>query len=196
MSRISRVLRWGALIVLVLALIGLIAGAALYASVSSKLPSVDALRDTPLQEPLYVYSRDGKLMAMFGEGRRYPIGIDQVPKQVKDAFIAAEDASFYEHSGVDMKGLARAVWLTLTTDGRRVPGGSTISMQVAKLFYQEGLERDYSAKLSQILLARKIEKELSRTRSSSSTSTRASSATAPTASPPPPSSITARRWTS
>ena len=162
MSRIRRALRWGVLIFLALALLGLVAGAVLYASVSSKLPSVDTLRDTSLQEPLYVYSRDGKLMAMFGEGRRYPVDIAQVPQQVKDAFIAAEDAGFYEHGGVDMKGLARAVWLTLTTDDRRVPGGSTISMQVAKLFYQEGQKRDYNAKLAQILLARKIESELSK----------------------------------
>lgn len=162
MSRIPRALRWGALILLVLALLGAVAAGLLYASVSSKLPSVESLRDTTLQEPLYVYSKDGKLMAMFGEGRRYPIDIAQVPKQVKDAFIAAEDAGFYQHSGVDMKGLARAVWLTLTTDDRRVPGGSTISMQVAKLFYQEGQKRDYNAKLAQILLARKIENELSK----------------------------------
>ena len=162
MSRIPRALRWTALVVLALGLIGLAAGGILYASVSSKLPDVQTLRDTSLQEPLYVYSRDGKLIAMFGEGRRYPIDIKQVPKQVKDAFIAAEDADFYNHSGVDFKGIARAVWLTLTTDDRRVPGGSTISMQVAKLFYQEGQKRDYSAKLAQILLARKIENELSK----------------------------------
>lgn len=162
MSRIPRVLRWSAIILLILALLGLAAGGILYATVSSKLPDVDTLRDTPLQEPLYVYSKDGKLMAMFGEGRRYPIDIKQVPQQVKDAFIAAEDADFYQHSGVDFKGIARAIWLTLTTDDRRVPGGSTISMQVAKLFYQEGQKRDYNAKLAQILLARKIENELSK----------------------------------
>lgn len=162
MSRVRRVLRWGAIAIALLALAAAIAGGVLYNSINSKLPDVQTLRDTSLQEPLYVYSKDGKLMAMFGEGRRFPIDIKDVPKQVKDAFIAAEDADFYQHGGVDLKGLARAVWLTLTTDGRRVPGGSTISMQVAKLFYQEGQKRDYSAKLSQILLARKIEQEMSK----------------------------------
>ncbi len=162
MSRIPRALRWGALIFLALALIGLVAGGLLYANASSKLPSVDTLRNTSLQEPLYVYSKDGKLMAMFGEGRRYPIDIKEVPQQVKNAFIAAEDADFYKHSGVDFKGIARAVWLTLTTDDRRVPGGSTISMQLAKLFYLEGQKSNYSYKLSQILLARKIEQELTK----------------------------------
>ena len=162
MSRFRRVLRWGALAILAIGLLGAIAGGILYASIAAKLPDTQTLRDTALQEPLYVYAKDGKLMAMFGEGRRYPIDIKDVPKQVKDAFVAAEDADFYNHGGVDVKGIARAVWLTLTTDGRRVPGGSTISMQVAKLFYQEGQKRDYSAKIAQIMLARKIEKEMSK----------------------------------
>ena len=162
MSRFRRVLRWGALAILALILLAAIGGGILYASLTSKLPDVQTIRQTSLQQPLYVYSRDGKLMGMFGEGRRYPVGIDQVPQDVKDAFLAAEDAEFYTHGGVDFKGLARAVWLTLTTSDRRVPGGSTITMQVAKMFYQEGQKRDYGAKLSQILLARKIEQELSK----------------------------------
>ena len=69
MSRIPRALRWGALIFLALALIGLVAGGLLYANASSKLPSVETLRNTSLQEPLYVYSKDGKLMAMGLLGR-------------------------------------------------------------------------------------------------------------------------------
>ncbi len=162
MPPIRRLVRWGLSALAILAVAGGLAVAIVYASASSKLPDVQSLRDISLQEPLYVYARDGRLMGMFGEGRRYPVDIADVPKQVKDAFIAAEDADFYRHGGVDLKGIARAVWLTLTTDGRRIPGGSTISMQVAKLFYQEGQKRDYHAKLAQILLARKIEREMSK----------------------------------
>ena len=162
MPPIRRLVRWSLLVLAVLAVAGGVAVAIVYASASARLPDVQSLRNTSLQEPLYVYASDGRLMGMFGEGRRYPVDIGEVPKQVKDAFIAAEDADFYRHGGVDMKGIARAVWLTMTTDGRRIPGGSTISMQVAKLFYQEGQKRDYQAKLAQILLARKIEREMSK----------------------------------
>ncbi|MGY0505080.1 penicillin-binding protein 1A [Luteimonas sp. e5] len=162
MSRLRRILLWSLLVLLVLALAGLVAAGLVYRHVSADLPDARSLREIPLQEPLYVYAADGRLMAMFGESRRYPIDIAQVPQQVKDAFIAAEDADFYRHHGVDLKGLARAVWLTMTTDDRRVPGGSTISMQVAKMFYQEGQKRDYRAKLAQILLARRIEQDLSK----------------------------------
>lgn len=162
MSRFRRALRWGALVFLALVLLAAVGAGIVYASLNSRLPDVQTIRQTSLQQPLYVYSRDGKLMGMFGEGRRYPVGIDQVPQDVKDAFIAAEDAEFYTHGGVDFKGLARAVWLTLTTSDRRVPGGSTITMQLAKLFYLEGQKSNYSYKLSQILLARKIEQELTK----------------------------------
>src|SRR3546814_4566700 len=76
-----------------------------------------------MQVPLTVYSREGKLIAQFGETRRYPARIDEIPAQVKQAFIATEDARFYQHSGIDPRGIARAVWLLATTSGRRVPGG-------------------------------------------------------------------------
>ncbi len=72
---------------------------------------------------MYVYSHDGLLMAIFGEIRRYPVQIKEVPEQLKQAFLATEDARFYEHSGIDYKGIARAIWLLATTNEKRVPGG-------------------------------------------------------------------------
>ena len=66
--------------------------------------SVETLRHVELQEPLYIYAADGRLMGIFGETRRYPVKIAQVPKHLKDAFLAIEDARFYEHGGVDYKG--------------------------------------------------------------------------------------------
>ncbi|QYR53374.1 penicillin-binding protein 1A [Lysobacter soyae] len=162
MPSIPRVLRFGLLAGLILFLLGVLAAGILYWRVSSKLPDVSELKNVELQEPLTVYAADGRLMGLFGEGRRYPVDIKNVPEQVKNAFIAAEDADFYHHGGVDFKGLFRAVYLLATTDDKRVPGGSTITMQVAKQFYQENQARDYSAKFSQILLARKIEANLSK----------------------------------
>src|SRR5690606_31565772 len=107
----------------------------LYFVVSARLPDVQALRDIEMQEPLYVYARDGRLMALFGETRRYPVKIEEVPDQVKQAFIAIEDARFYDHHGIDYRGVARAIWLLATTDDQRVPGGSTITQQVARQFF-------------------------------------------------------------
>jgi penicillin-binding protein 1A len=161
MSRIRRFLRWAFLLCFVGLLLGGLAFAILYASVSSKLPDVQSLRDVELQEPLYVYARDGRLMGLFGETRRYPVKIEKVPNRLKDAFIAIEDARFYEHGGVDYKGVGRAIWQLLTTDKERVAGGSTITQQVAKMFFLSS-EYSYKRKFSEMLLARKMEQELTK----------------------------------
>ncbi|PSD30741.1 peptidase, partial [Stenotrophomonas maltophilia] len=161
MTRLRRWLRWIFLIVLVLALIGAAAVGGLYYAVSSKLPDVQTLRDVEMQEPMYVYAADGKLMAVFGETRRTPITMKDVPERLKQAFLATEDARFYEHGGVDYMGIGRAVWLLATTNDKRVPGGSTITQQVARQFFLSS-EYSYTRKLAEILLARKIESELSK----------------------------------
>ena len=127
MSRFRRLLRWGLLAFLGVAVLGALGLGFLYFLIAPKLPDVDQLRTVELQEPLYVYSRDGRLMALFGETRRYPIDIEKVPARLKQSFIAIEDSRFYEHHGVDYKGVARAVWLLATTNDKRVPGGSTIT---------------------------------------------------------------------
>ena len=161
MTRLRRWLRWILVVFLVLALIGAAAAGGLYYAISSKLPDVQTLRDVEMQEPMYVYAADGKLMAVFGETRRTPITMKDVPERLKQAFLATEDARFYEHGGVDYKGIARAVWLLATTNDRRVPGGSTITQQVARQFFLSS-EYSYTRKLAEILLARKIESELSK----------------------------------
>jgi penicillin-binding protein 1A len=161
MSRIRRLLRWAFLLCFVGVLVGGIAFAVLYSSVSSKLPDVQTLRTIELQEPLYVYARDGRLIGLFGETRRYPVKIEKVPARLKDAFIAIEDARFYEHSGVDYKGVGRAIWQLLTSDKERVAGGSTITQQVARQFFLSS-EYSYTRKFSEMLLARKMEQELTK----------------------------------
>ncbi|MCD9088001.1 penicillin-binding protein 1A [Stenotrophomonas sp. SY1] len=161
MARFRRWLRWLLALCVALALVGAIAAGSLYYVVSSKLPDVQTLRDVELQEPMYVYDSQGKLMAVFGETRRYPIQMKDVPERLKQAFLATEDARFYEHDGVDYKGVGRAIWLLATTDAKRVPGGSTITQQVARQFFLSS-EYSYTRKLAEILLARKIESELSK----------------------------------
>lgn len=161
MTRLRRWLRWILVVFLVLALIGAAAAGGLYYAISSKLPDVQTLRDVEMQEPMYVYAADGRLMAVFGETRRIPITMKDVPERLKQAFLATEDARFYEHGGVDYKGIARAVWLIISTNDKRVPGGSTITQQVARQFFLSS-EYSYTRKLAEILLARKIESELSK----------------------------------
>jgi penicillin-binding protein 1A len=80
---------------------------------------------------------------------------------VRQAFIAIEDARFYQHQGLDFRGISRAVWLLATTSDQRVPGGSTITQQVAKNFYLSS-EYSYSRKLMEMALALKMERELSK----------------------------------
>ncbi|WP_045760934.1 penicillin-binding protein 1A [Xanthomonas albilineans] len=161
MPRFRRWLLWALAALVMLVLVGAAAVGGLYYVVSSKLPDVQTLRKVELQEPMYVYASDGKLMALFGETRRYPITMKDVPERLKQAFLATEDARFYEHGGVDYKGIARAVWLLATTNDKRVPGGSTITQQVARQFFLSS-EYSYTRKLAEILLARKIEAELSK----------------------------------
>jgi penicillin-binding protein 1A len=128
--------------------------------VSARLPDVQSLRNIELQEPMYVYARDGRLIGLFGEMRRYPVNIRDVPPRVKQAFLAAEDANFYQHHGVDFTGVARAVWLLAKTGGQeRVAGGSTITQQVAKQFFLSS-EYSFRRKFAEMLLAMKMEREL------------------------------------
>ena len=159
MPRLPRTLRLILLGGVTLAVLGAIAAAILVMSISSRLPDVQSLRTTELQEPMYVYASDGQLMGLFGEMRRYPVDIKDVPLQVRQAFLAAEDARFYQHHGVDYKGVARAIWLLATTDDKRVPGGSTITQQVARQYFLDS-EYSYTRKLREMLLAMKMEREL------------------------------------
>jgi penicillin-binding protein 1A len=161
MPRFHRLLRWTLIAAASVVLLGAIALGVLYFLIAPKLPDVETLRSVELQEPMYVYSRDGKLMALFGETRRYPVNIEDVPQRLKQAFLAAEDARFYKHHGVDYKGTARAVWLLATTVDRRVPGGSTITQQVARQFFLSQ-EYSYKRKLAEMMLAMRIENELSK----------------------------------
>ena len=141
-------------------LLGCLAPLGLYFYLEPMLPSIDDLQEVRLQVPLRVYSRDAKLMAEFGEQRRIPLAIDQIPDRMVEAFLAAEDDRFFEHPGVDYQGLLRAA-TQLALTGEKTQGGSTITMQVARNFFLTR-EKTYTRKLNEILLALKIERQLSK----------------------------------
>ncbi len=160
MPRIPRPLRWILLGAAAACLAGGVALGIMVYAVSARLPDVQSLRSIELQEPMYVYARDGRLIGLFGEMRRYPVEIGKVPPRVKQAFLAAEDANFYDHHGIDVKGVLRAVWLLAKTGGQeRVAGGSTITQQVAKQFFLSS-EYSFRRKFAEMLLAMKMEREL------------------------------------
>jgi penicillin-binding protein 1A len=157
----KRLLRIAAILVLCLFLLGVAAGAFTYWLISPRIPSVASLKDVQLQVPLRVESADGKLIALFGETRRIPVQIGQVPEQLKDAFLAAEDADFYHHPGVDWEGTARAAWHVMITGGNKAQGGSTITQQVARNFFLSP-EKSYTRKLIEMFTAFRIENELTK----------------------------------
>ncbi|WP_374601199.1 penicillin-binding protein 1A [Arenimonas sp.] len=161
MARFKRLLRRALILFAGLAVLGLATLGILYWLIAPRLPDVQELRNVQLQVPLSIYTRDGRLISVIGETRRFPVDIEDVPEQVKQTFIAIEDARYYEHPGVDWRGIARAVWLLATTDDKRVPGGSTITQQVARQFFLS-TEYSYTRKLTEIFLALKMERELSK----------------------------------
>ena len=161
MPLLRRLLRWALLAAAGLAVACVIALGTVYYLIAPELPDVETLHDVEMQEPMYVYASDGRLMAVFGEIRRYPVEIAAVPERLKQAFIAIEDNRFYEHRGVDYVGVGRAVWLLLTTDDERVPGGSTITQQVARQFFLS-TEYSYTRKFAEMMLAWRMERELSK----------------------------------
>jgi penicillin-binding protein 1A len=142
------------------ALVGLVAGVTLYYRLAPEVPDSAGLRDVELQVPLRVFTHDDRLIAEFGEMRRIPVRYEQIPTILVQAFLAAEDDRFFEHPGVDYQGILRAGWLYATT-GERRQGGSTITMQVARNFFLSR-EKTFTRKLNEILLALKIERELSK----------------------------------
>ncbi len=134
--------------------------AGVYLYLSPKLPPVATLKDIQLQIPLRVFSSDGVLIGEFGEKKRTPVTYDQVPANLIHAILAAEDDTFLEHHGVDLKGLLRAAGELASTGSIR-SGGSTITMQVAKNYFLSR-ERTFTRKFTEIMLALQIDQQLSK----------------------------------
>jgi penicillin-binding protein 1A len=146
---------------LIVALVGATAlalvGAAIY--FSPGLPDVRQLQDFELHTPLRIFTRDGKLIGEFGEERRMPVDFGDIPQDMINALIAAEDASYFEHAGVDPRGIARAVVELAQSGGAIQSGGSTITMQVARN-YMLTLDQTFTRKIREILLALQMEQLL------------------------------------
>ena len=160
MKLFLRTLYAAAALLLILAAGAAVATAGAYYYVLPSLPAVESLQDVRLQVPLRVYTRDGRLLAEYGEMRRIPLSFDQIPPVVVDAFLAAEDDRFFEHPGVDYQGLVRAT-ASLMLTGERRQGGGTITMQVARNFFLTR-EKTISRKVREIFLALRIESQMSK----------------------------------
>ncbi len=136
-------------------------GLALYAStLISGLPTVEEIRQIPLNIPLRIYSADGKLIAEYGNERRIPLTLDKTPPLLIDAILVTEDDRFYHHTGVDFPGLARAAISNFLSRSKG-QGASTITMQVARNVFLNP-EKTYVRKLKEILLAFNIERALTK----------------------------------
>ncbi len=148
------------ILLLSILLAGMVAATSLWFYLTPRLPPIDVLKEVQFQTPLRIYSGDGKLIAEYGAQRRIALRYEEIPPMMIKAVLAAEDDRFFEHPGVDIKGILRAV-LTLLRTGEKSQGGSTITMQVARNFFLSP-EKTYLRKINEILLALKIEKELSK----------------------------------
>ena len=147
-----------ALIAVSLALVVAGVGALTVVLLWPNLPSLEVLTDYRPKIPLRIYSAEGELIGEFGEEKRAVVKIKDVPQVMKAAVLAAEDDRFYQHGGVDYMGVARAAAANL--QGRR-EGASTITMQVARTFFLTR-EKTFARKLSEVLLAFKIEANLTK----------------------------------
>ncbi len=155
-NRIARFFAWWAAAGLA-GFVMVAASAVLY--ISPKLPTRESYTNIRLENPLRVFTFDGKLLAEFGSRRSNPMPYEEIPPLVVQALVSSEDKRFYDHNGVDPLGLVRSVVGMVT--GNDWGGGSTITLQVTKNFFFEG-ESAYTRKPKEVLLAIKMERELSK----------------------------------
>ena len=143
-----------------LALLGIVLGVVAFAGVyyffSRDLPRIVTLEDYQPPVVTSFFSDDGRKIAEFYNERRLVIPLSEMPDQLIKAFIAAEDARFYQHEGIDFLSIIRAFFKNLEA-GAIVQGGSTITQQVAKSFFLTP-ERSYTRKIKEVILAYRIDK--------------------------------------
>jgi len=131
-----------------------------YVYVAPSLPSVEAMRKVEMQVPLRVFTASGELIAQIGEQRRIPVTYEQIPKLVREAFLAAEDDQFFRHSGVDYLGILRAVFVDLIT-GEMSQGASTITQQAARNMFLT-FDKTWRRKLAELFVTWRMEREFSK----------------------------------
>lgn len=159
-----RLIWWSFLSILVIGIVGVLAGGVggyfFIRHISADLPRIQSLRDYRPSTVSSVYSDDGTKIGEFYKERRIVIPLDEMPRHLMDAFVAAEDARFREHVGIDPVGIFRAFIKNLQA-GAIVQGGSTITQQVTKSFFLSP-ERTYERKIKEAILAWRIEKSFSK----------------------------------
>lgn len=133
---------------------------ATYLLLKDELPDVATLKDVRLQTPMQVFTADGELISQFGEQRRTPLKLEEMPPLLIQAFLATEDSRFYEHPGIDIIGIMRAASV-VATSGELSQGASTITQQLARNFFLTR-EKKLMRKVKEIFLAFHIEQLLSK----------------------------------
>ncbi len=159
LRNLMRTVLWGGIAAVVLAVIGFVAAAVYVVRVTDDLPNHEQLAE--YQPPIMsrVHAGDGLLIAEYAREHRVFVPIDNIPQNVVHAFISAEDKNFYEHGGLDLRGIIRAAISNVgnVLNGRRLEGASTITQQVAKNFLLSSEQR-IERKVREMILSRRIER--------------------------------------
>ncbi|MFU2079783.1 penicillin-binding protein 1A [Avibacterium endocarditidis] len=145
---------------LTIIILGCVVLAILYTQIKAGLPSVDSLKTVELQQPMQIYTADGKLIGEVGEQRRIPMKLNEIPPKLIEAVLATEDSRFYDHHGLDPIGIARAISVAITKGGAS-QGASTITQQLARNFFLTP-EKNIVRKAKEAILAIEIENTLSK----------------------------------
>ena len=145
---------------LTLFILGCVAVGIVYVQFKSELPDVESLKTVELQQPMQIYTSDGKLIGEVGEQRRIPVKLENIPEKLIQAVLATEDSRFYEHHGLDPIGIARALMVTINKGGTS-QGASTITQQLARNFFLTS-EKTFTRKAKEAILAIEIENALNK----------------------------------
>ncbi len=155
--RIIRGFFWSSLLCIALAG-GAVAG--IYYNTLGEMPDVEELKNVTFETPMQIFSSDGLLIGEFGENKRIPVDIKDIPVKMQQAFLAIEDSRFYEHSGIDPIGIIRAAVVSIS-NASATQGASTITQQVARNFFLTR-EKTIKRKLKEIFISWRIEQVLTK----------------------------------
>ncbi len=160
--RWKRLLAYLTLLLLIALLGGMTFAGVLYYQVAQMMPSVSVIENYQPRDASFIYSADGVMLARIAEEYREPATLEEIPKHLINATIAKEDRRFWQHSGVDWRGTARALWVNLT-EGDIRQGGSTLTQQLARNVFLTQ-QRTVSRKMQEIILAQEMERRLTKER--------------------------------
>ncbi len=155
-----KIFRWFLLVFFIVIIIGSIGISGAYLYLSNNLPKISSLEDYRPPIITTVYSDDNRKIAEFFKERRVLLPLSQMPEMLKKAFVAAEDARFYKHQGIDILSIFRAFYKNIEA-GAIIQGGSTITQQVTKSFLLTP-ERSYTRKIKEAILAYRIDKKFTK----------------------------------